>query len=64
MLRPLSVEQNGLAVASVFSGPLPAGAQQLTWDGAGLPGGPYVVAVIVNGPYGQTRHEGSITIAH
>jgi hypothetical protein len=60
----VQVEQNGLAVATVFAGPMAAGVQQLTWDGAGLPDGAYVVAVIVDGPYGQTRHEGSITIAH
>jgi hypothetical protein len=60
----VQVEQNGLAVAVVSSGPMSAGAQQLTWDGAGLPDGAYVVAVIVDGPYGQTRREGSVTIAH
>jgi N-acetylmuramoyl-L-alanine amidase-like protein len=60
----VQVEQNGLAVAVVSSEPMSAGAQQLTWDGAGLPDGAYVVAVIVDGPYGRTRREGSVTIAH
>ncbi|HZP31278.1 MAG TPA: N-acetylmuramoyl-L-alanine amidase, partial [Acidimicrobiia bacterium] len=60
----VQVERDGVAVAPVFAGPLPAGAQQLTWDGAGLPDGPYVVAAIVNGPFGQTRHEAALTITH
>ena len=60
----VQVEQNGLAVALVFAGAMAPGAQQLTWDGAGLSDGAYVVAVIANGPYGQTRHEGQLTIAH
>jgi hypothetical protein len=60
----VQAEQNGVAVAVVFSGPMPAGAQQVDWDGGGLPDGAYVLAVIVNGPYGQTRHEGLLSIAH
>jgi hypothetical protein len=51
-------------VAAVFSGPLPAGTQQIGWDGSGVPDGSYVVAVIANGPFGQTRHQAALTITH
>jgi N-acetylmuramoyl-L-alanine amidase len=60
----VQAERDGLPVGSVFVGPLPAGPQQLTWDGGGLPDGSYVVAVVVNGPFGQTRHEAALTITH
>jgi len=60
----VQAEQDGAAVATIFSGSLEAGAQQLGWDGAGLPDGAYIVAVVVNGPYGQTRHEAALTITH
>jgi YD repeat-containing protein len=59
----VQVEQGGLAVAAVFAGPLAAGAQQLAWDGDSVPSGSYVVAVIVNGPFGQTRHQAALTIS-
>jgi hypothetical protein len=60
----VQVEQNGAALATVFSGSLEPGPQQLVWDGGGLADGSYVVAVIVNGPFGQTRHEAALTITH
>jgi hypothetical protein len=60
----VQVERDGAAAATVFAGSLPAGPQQLAWDGSGLPDGSYVVAVIVNGPFGQTRHEAALTITH
>ncbi len=60
----VQAEQNGGVVATPFAGPLEAGPQQLTWDGGGLPDGTYVVAVVVNGPFGQTRHEAALAIAH
>ncbi len=59
----VQVEQGGLAVAAVFAGPLAAGAQQLAWDGDSVPSGSYVVAVIVHGPFGQTRHQAALTIS-
>jgi hypothetical protein len=60
----VQVEQNGAALATVFSGSLEPGPQQLVWDGGGLADGLYVAAVIVNGPFGQTRHEAALTITH
>jgi hypothetical protein len=60
----VQVEQNGVAAVTVFSGFLQAGTQQVGWDGGGLPDGAYVVAVIVNGPFGQTRHQAPLTITH
>jgi hypothetical protein len=60
----VQVEQNGAALATVFSGSLEPGPQQLVWDGGGLADGSYVAAVIVNGPFGQTRHEAALTITH
>ena len=60
----VQVERDGVAVATVSAGSLPAGPQQLSWDGAGLPDGSYLVAAIANGPFGQTRHEAALTIAH
>ncbi len=63
----VQVEQGGAVVASLFSGPLGPGGQQVTWDGASggalVPAGAYVVAVIVRGPFGETRHEAAITVA-
>ena len=60
----VQVERDGAAVATVSTGSLPAGPQELGWDGGGLPDGTYVVAVIVDGPFGQTRHEAALTITH
>jgi N-acetylmuramoyl-L-alanine amidase-like protein/flagellar hook capping protein FlgD len=63
----VQVEQNGLAVASVFTGPLPPGPQSVVWDGtsggAAVAAGSYTVAVIVRGPFGETRHEAAVTVA-
>jgi hypothetical protein len=63
----VQVEQNGLAVAPVFSGPLSPGTQSIVWDGTsgGVPvaAGSYVVAVIVRGPFGETRHEAPLTVS-
>ncbi len=62
----VQIEQAGAVVATLFAGPLPAGPAQATWDGntpAGpAPAGAYDVAVIVNGPYGQTRHAASFSL--
>jgi N-acetylmuramoyl-L-alanine amidase/FlgD Ig-like domain len=62
----VQVEQGGAVVASVFSGPLGPGSQQVTWDAASggvpVPAGAYVVAVIVGGPFGETRHEAAVTV--
>jgi hypothetical protein len=63
----VQVEQNGVAVASVFTGPLSPGTQSIVWDGTsgGVPvaAGSYVVAVIVRGPFGETRHEVPVTVS-
>jgi N-acetylmuramoyl-L-alanine amidase len=63
----VQVEQGGLAVAAVFSGPLASGTQHMVWDGTsgGTPvsAGSYVVAVVVHGPFGETRHEAPVTVA-
>jgi N-acetylmuramoyl-L-alanine amidase-like protein len=63
----VQVEQGGTVVASVSSGTLGPGAQQVVWDGtnggAPVPAGQYVVAVIVDGPFGETRHEAAVTVA-
>jgi N-acetylmuramoyl-L-alanine amidase-like protein/flagellar hook capping protein FlgD len=64
----VEIEQASVAVASVFAGQLPAGPSQVFWDGTtsagSAPDGPYEAAVIVNGPFGVTRHAASFTIAH
>jgi hypothetical protein len=57
-------DPGGVVVATVFSGSLPAGTQQVSWDGGGVPDGSYVAAVVVNGPFGQTRHQAAFTITH
>jgi hypothetical protein len=63
----VQVEQGAAVVASVFSAALGEGAQHVTWDGTSggsvVPGGAYVVAVIVHGPFGETRHEAAVTVA-
>jgi hypothetical protein len=61
------IEQPGVIVADVFSGPLPAGPSQVFWDGS-TPAGPapdgvYEAVVIVEGPFGETRHAAPFTIA-
>jgi hypothetical protein len=62
----VQIEQAGSVVASVFSGLLPAGPSQIVWDGttpAGLvPPGGYDAVVLVDGPYGLTRHSVSFTV--
>ncbi len=64
----VQIEQNGLNVAAVYSGSLSPGVQSIAWDGTSagklLPAGAYVVAVIVRGPFGETRHEVALTIAN
>ncbi len=62
----VQVEQAGVVVTTVVSEQLPAGPGQVTWDGS-TPAGPaaagtYDVAVIVQGPLGQTRHAASFAI--
>jgi hypothetical protein len=63
----IQIEQNGLVVATVFSGVLPAGTSQFAWDGTAAAGtatsGTYDAAVIVDGPYGQTRHQAPFTVS-
>jgi hypothetical protein len=56
----VQIEQAGVIVATVFASQLPAGPSQVTWDGT-TPAGPaadgaYDAAVIVEGPFGETRH--------
>jgi N-acetylmuramoyl-L-alanine amidase-like protein/flagellar hook capping protein FlgD len=63
----VQIEQAGAVVASVFAGQLPAGPSQVFWDGT-TPNGPaatgvYDTAVIVNGPFGVTRHAAPFTIS-
>jgi hypothetical protein len=63
----VQIEQVGAVAAIVFSGPLPAGAAQFTWDGS-TPSGPappgtYDAVVLVDGPYGRTRHAVSFTVS-
>jgi hypothetical protein len=62
----VQVEQGGVVIASVFSEPLGPGSQQVAWDGtsggAPVSAGVYVVAVIVRGPFGETRHEATVTV--
>ena len=56
----VQIEQAGLVLAMVFVGVLPAGTAQFSWDGvlptgAVAPAGTYEAAVLVDGPFGQTR---------
>jgi hypothetical protein len=64
----VQVEQAGVVVATVFSGQLSVGPEQLVWDGttpAGpAPDGAYELAVIVTGPFGVTRHAAAFSIVH
>jgi hypothetical protein len=62
----VQIEQAGILVATVFTGPLPGGLSQIHWDGT-TPAGPavpgtYDAVVIVDGIYGQTRHSASFTL--
>ena len=63
----VQIEQAGAVVAPVVTESLPAGAAQLTWDGT-TPSGPapagiYDAVVLVDGPFGRTRHAVSFTVA-
>ncbi len=64
----VQIEQNGLNVADVYSGSLSPGFQSIAWDWTSAASccrpAPYVAAVIVRGPFGETRHEVALTIAH
>jgi hypothetical protein len=63
----VQIEQMDLVIASVFSGSLPAGTSQVFWDGTAgagpAPPGTYEAAVIVDGPFGQTRHSAPFTVS-
>ena len=63
----VQIEQAGAVVAPVATGSLPAGAAQLTWDGTTpsgpAPAGTYDAVVLVDGPFGRTRHAVSFTVA-
>ena len=63
----VQIEQAGLVLTTVFAGVLPAGTSQVSWDGAlpaGLaPPGTYDAAVLVDGPFGQTRHVVAFTVS-
>jgi hypothetical protein len=62
----VQIEQAGVVVAQVFTGPLQAGLQQFSWDGnapAGpAPSGAYDLAIVARGPLGETRHRAAFTI--
>jgi hypothetical protein len=62
----VQIEQAGAVVASVSSGSLPAGPAQVTWDGTTpsgpAPAGTYDAVVLVDGPFGRTRHAVSFQI--
>jgi hypothetical protein len=62
----VQIEQAGAVVASVASGSLPAGPAQVTWDGTTpsgpAPAGTYDAVVLVDGPFGRTRHAVSFEI--
>jgi N-acetylmuramoyl-L-alanine amidase/FlgD Ig-like domain len=63
----VQIEQSGTLVASVYAGLLPAGASQIIWDGttpSGLaPTGTYDAVVLVDGPFGRTRHAASFAVS-
>ncbi len=56
----LDIEQNGVALATVFQGTLGIGPQALEWDGtsggAPLPAGDYVAVVTVTDQLGDVQH--------
>ncbi len=62
----VQIEQAGIAVATVSAGSLPAGTSQIVWDGATAagpaPSGAYDAVVLVNGPFGLTRHAAAFTV--
>ena len=59
----VQIEQAGAIVATVFAGVLPAGASQLYWDGGVAPTGAYEAVVLVDGPFGRTRHAAAFAVA-
>jgi hypothetical protein len=63
----VQIEQAGSVVATVFGGLLPSGPSQIVWDGttpAGLvPPATYDAVVLVDGPYGPTRHSSPFTVS-
>jgi N-acetylmuramoyl-L-alanine amidase-like protein len=63
----VQIEQAGLVLATVFAGVLPAGTAQLSWNGVlpvgFAPPGVYDAAVLVDGPFGRTRHVASFTVS-
>jgi hypothetical protein len=63
----IQIEQAGLVVASVFAGVLPAGTSQFSWDGVVGAGtaqpGTYDAVVLVDGPFGLTRHAAPFTVS-
>jgi hypothetical protein len=62
----LQIEQAGALIARVVTESLLAGAAQLTWDGTTpsgpAPAGTYDAVVLVDGPFGRTRHAVSFTV--
>jgi flagellar hook assembly protein FlgD len=62
----VQIEQSGVVVATVFAGQLPVGASQVFWDGTTpsgpAPDGAYDAAVLVDGPFGRTRHAASFAL--
>jgi hypothetical protein len=59
----VQIEQGGVVAATVFAGGLPAGSSQVFWDGGVAPSGSYEVDVLVDGPYGRTRHVAAFTLS-
>ena len=63
----VQIEQSGSVVATPFAGPLPAGQEQVVWDGNSpdgpVPDGAYDAVVIADGPYGVIRQSLPFTIA-
>jgi hypothetical protein len=58
----VQIEQNGPVVATVYAGPLPAGPSQVFWDGGTAPTGSYQAVVLVDGPFGRTRHAAAFAV--
>jgi hypothetical protein len=63
----VQIEQAGAVVASVFRGPLPVGSAQIVWDGTTPAGtaaaGAYDAVVLVDGPFGLTRHAAPFSVS-
>ena len=63
----VQIEQAGSDRQPLFTGLLPPGSSQILWDGS-TPTGPaaagtYDAVVLVDGPFGRTRHAVSFTVA-